>query len=212
MSAEFSLADLTSRKGWVRVQCDLRIWIPCPAEFPDELGLDRESWSVAMAEAWWEQSGLSYGQSAVDKLAYMLREVREQGYENVPCHQIWAYYRDFTVPPLPVHIGIWMMTGDREDQLRALSGATDHNVIRQPLVTEFTTKTLGIGFRVVRYKDDGNGNVVGMLGFAFRSEEFETDVQVITGTPDLRQLQRTTADIDDFVHGISVYYNPAPQS
>ncbi|HEX6522312.1 MAG TPA: hypothetical protein VF070_20245 [Streptosporangiaceae bacterium] len=212
MSSEFSLADLTSRKGWVRVHCDLRIWIPCPAQFPDHLGLDLNSWSTAMAEAWWEQSGLEYGHAVVDKLACMLREVREQGYENVPCHQIWAYYRDFTVPPLPIHIGIWMMTGNRDQQLRALSGATDPSVIRKPLMAEFTTKTLGTGVRTVRYKEVDHGNVVVMLGFAFRSEKFETDLQVTTGTPDLHQLEKATTDIEDFVHGISIYYNPAPQS
>jgi hypothetical protein len=50
-----------------------------------------------------------------------------------------------------------------------------------------------------------------MLGFAFRSVEFETDVQVMTGTPDLRQLQKATGDIEDFVRGMSVYHNPAPR-
>jgi hypothetical protein len=82
MTAGFSLADLTSKKGWVRTRCDLRIWIPIPAGFPPE------------------------------------------------------------------------------------------------------------------------------LGFAFRSEEFETDVQVMTGTPDLRQLHKAIPDIEDFVHAMSVYDHP----
>lgn len=208
MTADFSLADLTSKKGWVRTRCDLRIWIPIPAGFPPEVGLDPDTWATAMAGAWWEQSGLRYGPDMVAKLTFMLESLREQGFQNVPCHQIWAYYRDFTLPPLPLHIGIWKMTGPRDQQLRALSGATDPDVIRPPVVTEYTTPALGTGFRTLRHTGADGGAVCGILGFAFRSEELETDVQVMTGTPDLRQLHRATGDIEDFVHAMSVYDNP----
>lgn len=209
MSDDFALGNLTSAKGWVRNTCDLRIWIPCPARFPEDL--DRDSWAAAMASRWWEQSGLNHGQRAVGTLARMLRVIHEQGYENVPCHQIWAHYRAITLPPLPLHIGIWKMSGDRERQLLGLSGATDPDVIRPPAVSAFTTKALGTGLHTMRHKE-ADGTVVAMLGFAFRSAEFETDVQVTTGTPDLRQLQKASRDIDDFVHGMSVYYNPEPPS
>ena len=209
MSDNPTLADLTSKQGWVRNSCDLTKWIPCPAKFPD--GFDRDSWAAAMAEGWWEQNGLEYRQVAIDKLAFMLRELHQQGYENVPCHQIWAYYRDLAVPPLPLHIGIWAMTGERDQQLRSLSGAADPDAVRPPVVTEFATGPLGAGFRTLRHVKYRHRKVCGMLGFAFRSVEFETDVQVLTGTPDLRQLQKATGDIEDFVRGMSVYHNPAPR-
>lgn len=212
MTSDGMLAELASKKARVRVNCDLRVWIPCPAEFPPELNLDRDSWADAMAEGYWEQSGLRYGPDMVSKLAYMLKTLHKQGYENVPCHQIWAYYRDHTLPPLPLHIGIWAMRGERDQQLRSLSGAGDPAVIRPPVITEFTTESLGTGYRTLRYVKYGAGNVVGMLWFAFRSEELETDVQVITGTPDLRQLQKATGDIEDFVRGMSVHSRAAPRS
>ena len=78
-------------------------------------------------------------------------------------------------------------------------------------MTEFATGPLGAGFRTLRHVKYRHRKVCGMLGFAFRSVEFETDVQVLTGTPDLRQLQKATGDIEDFVRGMSVYYNPAPR-
>lgn len=96
------------------------------------------------------------------------------------------------------------MTGPRDQQLRALSGAAEPDVIRPPEVTEYTTNALGTGFRTLRHVRADSGAVCGILGFAFRSEEFETDVQVTTGTPDLRQLHKATRDIEDFVHGIRV--------
>jgi len=84
MTGDFSLADLTSTKGWVDVSCDLRIWIPIPVNFLEELGLDRDTWASAVAEAWWEQSGLRYGPDMVGKLAFMLETLRERGYA-APC-------------------------------------------------------------------------------------------------------------------------------
>lgn len=208
MTTGLTLADLTSRKGWVRTRCDLSIWIPVPAGFPAELGLDRGSWATVAANAWWEQSGLQHGPDAVDKLAFMLEALREQGYAAIPCHQIWALYRDVALPLLPLHIGIWMMTGERDQQLRALSGAADPHVVRQPITTSFRTDALGNGFRTLRHIKSESGAVCGMLGFAFRSEEFQTDVQVLSGSPDLRQLQRAIPDIEDFVRAMTFYENP----
>lgn len=209
MTADFSFADLTSEKGWVRTNRDFRMWIPCPPEFTEGLGFDRDSWAAAMAEGWWQQSGLSYGPGAVGKLASMLKIIQEHAYEHIPCHQVWIYYHDFTQPPLPLHIGIWKMIGDRAQQLRALSGAGDPDVVRPSIVSEFATAPLGTGYRTFRHKADDSGRVIGFLGFAFRVEQFETDVQVLVGTSDLRQLQKATADIEDFVGGLHVYYNPA---
>jgi hypothetical protein len=207
-----TLADLTSVNGWVRARPDFRIWIPCPAKFPEDLDLGRDLWAETMALAWWQQSGQRYGRDKIIKLARMLRVIHEQGYEDVPCHQIWACYLDTRVPPLPLYLGIWATRGDRERQLRALSGAADPDVLRPPVITEFTTRALGTGIETVRHKDAGHGMVVEMLGFAFRSEEFETDIQVTVSTPDLRQLQRATPVIEDFIRGISVYYNPKPSN
>jgi hypothetical protein len=209
MTDDFTLGDLTSEKGWVRTNRDFRMWIPCPPEFAEEPGSDRDSWAMLMAEGWWEQSGLKYGPDAVGKLAFMLKTIQEHAYERIPCHQVWIYYRDMTEVPLPLHIGIWKMTGDRSAQLRALSGADDRDIVRPSSTTEFTTDLLGTGYRTIRHKADEAGRIIGFLGFAFRSEEFETDVQALVGTPDLRQLQKASADIGDFVRGLRVYYNPA---
>jgi hypothetical protein len=208
----FTLADLTSVNGWVRPRPDFRIWIPCPVRFPECSDLGLEYWSETMAQAWWRQSGQRYARDKVSKLARMLEIIHEQGCENVPCHQIWACYLDTRVPPIPLYLGIWASRDDRERQLRVLSGAADTDVLRPPVVKEFTTRALGTGIVTLRRKDAGHGMAVEMLGFAFRSEEFETDIQVTVSTPDLRQLHRATPVIEDFIRGISVYDNPKPSS
>jgi hypothetical protein len=212
MKSAFTPAHLTSVNGWVRARPDFRIWIPCPVRFPEDPDLGRDYWAETMAQAWWRQSGRRYARDKVGKLARMLEIIHEQGSSDVPCHQIWACYLDTRVPPLPLYLGIWATRGDREQQLRTLSGATDPDVLRPPAVTEFTTRALGTGIVARRHKDAGHGMAVEILGFAFRSKEFETDVQVTVSTPDVRQLHRATPFIEDFIRGITVYDNPEPLS
>ena len=201
-------ASGASEKGWIKVAFDPRYWIPCPYQFPP--GMDLDSWATGMSQGWWEQSGLTYQDASVEQLATMLRLLHERGYAAVPAHQIWIYLREPAIPPLPVHIGIWKQEGDRRARLREFTGADDKASARKPQVAEFTTDSLGAGLRVMRYRKRPSGALVGVLCYAFRSEEFETDVSVTIASPDLRELMTATEDIDQFIHGITVYDNQSP--
>jgi hypothetical protein len=198
---------VTSELGWVRTHADPRLWIPCPGAFPADV--DCDYWATGMAEAWLERSGSEHKAARRPQLAAMLKLIHERGYARVPCHQIWVYLRDEATAPLPVHVGIWKMTGRPEDRLPLLAGAHDDNVIRPSAVAEIMTENLGAGIRVLRHKRLPDDTVAGLLGFAFRSTDLETDVQVFMSTPDLRQLHRAMADIENFVHNMAVYPNPA---
>jgi hypothetical protein len=195
-------ADFTSKKGWVRVDCDLSMWIPCPGEFPP--GMDRDSWAAESARLRWEDAALPRSQAAVDALAAMLRLIHEDSYRTVPCHQIWIYLPVPTVLPLPVYIGIWQMTGEREEQLRALTGANDRRVSRPPFTHDFDTARYGSAVRTLRYRKMDDGTLYGILCYALRSVEYETDVQVWASTQNLPQLQNSIRDIELLVHGITV--------
>lgn len=194
---------VTSEIGWTKVDFDPRLWIPCPHHFPD--GYDLDSWATAMAAGWWEQSGLSYTGDMTAKLATMLRMVHG-AYERVHCHQIWIYLRDPGLPPHPVFLGIWKQAGDRDRRLRLLTGA-DAKSVRKPQVAEVTTERLGTGLRVWRQQARGDGRLMGMLNYAFRVEEHETDLQLSTSSLDLRALTLASDDIERLVQGISVYRN-----
>lgn len=194
-----------SEKGWARVTLDTPFWIPCPPVFPE--GITRESWAAEGAGAWWEQSGLTYPDSAVAQLAEMLTFIQQRGYARVLCHQIWIYLRDPVVPPLPVHIGIWKSEGEREQRLCQLTGADDQASVRKPDVSEVETVYLGSGLRVLRYRMRHENELRVMLAYAFRSEEYETDLQIFTGAAPLNELTAAFGDIDDFVQGVSVRAN-----
>lgn len=196
----------TSERGWARVDPDARFWIPCPAAFP--AGMNRESWAAEVAGDWWDRSGLRYSAPALTQLAQVFSFTQEHGYTIVPCHQIWMYLRDPTLPPLAVHIGIWKSAGERGQRLRELAGAGDHDGARRPDISDVETASLGAGLRVVRYRMSRNDDLAGVLAYGFRSAEFETDLQIFTRSASPRHLTAAFSDIDDFVRAISVC--PAP--
>ena len=104
-------------------------------------------------------------------------------------------------------IAIWRQSGDRDRRLRLLTGADDKSSARKPQVGEFTAEHLGTGLRVLRQRVQDKGKLRAFLGYAFRVEEHETDVQVFMVTDDLRALTVAGDDIERFVQGITVYRN-----
>lgn len=192
-----------SKKGWVRAEPDLRIWVPCPREFP--AGMNRASWSREAAALHWEAAGLQRPERAVQALAAMLSFIHQDSYRKLLCQQIWIYLRDVTQLPLPVFVGIWEARGASEGQLMMLSGASDPDAVRAPVVEEFSTVRLGSGVRALRTRQLDDGSLYGVLGYAFRAAEFETDLQVWASTPDVSRLVAVTGDIDELVRSMSVF-------
>jgi hypothetical protein len=183
--------------------------------------MDGDTWSTGMSRHWWALSGLTtYTETSVGELATMLQMLQKQGYDRVPCHQIWAYLSNPAIPPHPVYLCIWQQQDDRQARLRELSGAnhkasTGTDVLRlklarNPQVTEFQTAGLGTGLRCVHYRRSRRGVLFTGLGYAFRCEALETDVQVFTASSDQHWLTTVAWDFDQFVRSLTVYHNPPP--
>jgi hypothetical protein len=178
------------------------VWIPCLPKFPD--GYDRRSWADECARLWWESSGLSHGAAEITALAAALHEIHEASYGRVPCHLAFIHLPDPRLAPLPVYLGIWALEGDRDARLRDLTRADDTETIRPPIVDEFTAPALGTGLRTLRHKRRDDGPVWAALRYAWRSDQYETDVQLWTSTADLGRLQRAISDIDTFARVVTV--------
>ena len=196
---------VTSELGWVRVDVDVRRWIPCPLVFPD--GQDGDWWARTAAPAWSQQWGLPAESAEVERLTTMIRAIREGGITRVKCHQIWIFLPNPFTAPLPVFIAIWRQSGERERRLRLLTGADDKSGARKPQVAKVTAEHLGTGLRVLRHQARDKGQLRAFLVYAFRVEKHETDLQVFTFTDDLRALAAAGGDIERLVQGISVYHN-----
>jgi hypothetical protein len=192
-----------SEKGRPKVNPESWIWIPCPRVFPD--GYDAESWSRLAATVWWEHSRLPHKDYAVDQLAAVFRGMRETGYASIRSTQFWLYLRDPAAQPLSVYVCAFKEQGDLDQRLRVLTGADDPESVRKPQVARVSTERLGTGLRAARYRaQDDQGTLLCLLSYAFRVAEYETDLQVFTGSTDLRALTAAGDDLERFVQSISV--------
>lgn len=194
-----------SQKGWISVDFDKRFWVPCPPVFAP--GADRERWASAYARACWENSGLKHGKRQVSALAQSLASIHESVYATLPCHLALIHVRDPRVVALPVCFGVWQAAGSRQEQIRALAGADATGTMEPPVVTEFPTADLGDGLKMLCYFRD-KGTVTASLGYAWRSDEFETAVRLFTACPDLGRLEGAMADIDELARRIRVIPRP----
>lgn len=209
MSEEPGLGTLTSKKGWVRIGYDKAIWIPCLPVFPE--GYDRESYSAEVARLWWDASTLPHTQVDVARLSAMLSEIHEGIYGKIPCHLAFIHLPDPRLVPLVLYVGIWESAGERDEQLRLLCHADDAGAVERPVADEFATEELGQGLRVIRYRHLPDGNLYAGISYAWRSEEYETDLLLSATSEDLARLQRAIPDIEAFARATSVIPQPGPR-
>jgi hypothetical protein len=195
------LAPTASQKGWIRVDFDQAVWIPCLPVFPK--GHDLKSWSALYAEPRWEASGLEHGKRQVDALRRSLEYLHEFAYSQLPCHMAVIHLPSPGMVPLLVGFGVWQAEGDRVTQLRRLAHADEPDAMEPPIVEECFTEKLGRGLKSLCYLRQPESVVSGSLNYAWRSEPLETAVRMFTSCPDLSRLQRAMPDIEALTQVIS---------
>jgi hypothetical protein len=197
---------VTSKRGWARAAYNKRLWVPCPPALPE--GWDGDRWAREFAEAWWALSELPHGESDLTRLTTLLAYIYENTWGHIPCHLVYIHLPDPRMQPLPVYLGIFQSVNARHAQLRLLARADDPEVIEPPIVDDFTTGDLGPGLRVLRYwRGDDENEVDAGLSYAWRSEEYETDLRLFTATSDLGRLQQAMPDIDELARQLTVVSN-----
>ena len=192
-----------SRKGWPSFGTERAVWIPCPAMFPE--GDDQDSWAHRYAAGWWAKSGAGPSEAQVDGLAKILTEMRELTFRSGQAHLAVIHLPlpqlepRRVLQPLPVDISVWQMHGERDARLRLLTNADDPHAVERPIAEEFWNEALGAGLKTLRYGQLPDGSLFGAVNFAFRSEEYETDLRFSSACPDLGRLQAAMPDIDELV-------------
>jgi hypothetical protein len=105
------MAPTASQKGWIRIDFNQSVWIPCLPVFPK--GQDRKSWSALYAEHWWEASGLEHRKRQVDALRRSLEYLHEFAYSQLPCHMAVIHLPSPGMVPLLVGFGVWQAADRR---------------------------------------------------------------------------------------------------
>ncbi len=196
--------SLNSKKGWPKIDYDKGIWIPCPA--PDEGDQTRnERWAKLYATAWWEVSGFKHGKKQVRNMEQGLLEIQQGIYDTQPCHSAVLHLPNVNMVPLPVMVATWEAVGDADRQLRVLVHADEPEAVETPLVEPFTAEKLGTGLKSQYLQKFQHGpDLTGVVNYAWRVADMETDVRVFTACGDLGRLQAAMPDIDQLTNTISV--------
>jgi hypothetical protein len=198
---------LTSKRGWPKIDYDKTIWIPCPSAFNEQMS--REEWAHGFATLWWEASGFQLGKRElkrrIEGLEKALLVLQEGIYETQPCHTAVIYLPNVDVAPIPVMVAAWEAVGDADSQLRMLVHADEPEAVEPPLVEPFTADRLGTGLKSEYLQRSKLGpDLTGVVNYAWRLADLETDVRVFAATPDLGRLQAAMPDIDQLTNTISI--------
>ena len=194
-------------ENWAAVVDASPQWVPLVADFTGSRWRDREHYAAQVAET---QFALATDRGVVPKRADIdrLRDVIVTAFDTLEsdrAHQNFLYVpADPRLLPLPVFLAVWEVSGDREAALGHYSGADVPGAVEPPIVEEFSTGPLGGGRRVLRYDlaPDGSQALSATLTYAWRSEDYPSDIQLITSTPHLGQLFSALEDIDAFARCI----------
>lgn len=69
---------------------------------------------------------------------------------------------------------------------------------------EFGNDALGSWLKTLRYARLDDGSLYAAVNYAFRSEDYETDLRFSSSCPDLSRLQAALPDIDELVRTTSL--------
>jgi hypothetical protein len=146
------------------------------------------------------------GGAPVDVAVKAMMDIREDLYMNWVGQYMYFYLGPPRYRPLPVMLGIWKMTDERDEQLQMLAGYGTHNLVEPPVMEDFYTEHLGTGVKVwcVQKPEKRRKPVCGLLGYAWRSEELETDLHLKTMCTDLGWLQAAMPGIEEFARAIRI--------
>jgi hypothetical protein len=177
-------------------------WVLLP---PPAVRAERQGQAAWLAHEWAKLAELKGGIPEAEAAKAML-EMRKEFYLNWPGHFMYFYLCPPRRRPLPVMLGVWRMGGERDEQLRALAGYETIDLVEPPVMEAFPTERLGAGVKVwCRQKaPKRRKEVVGLLGYAWRSEELETDLSLRVFCPDLDWLRTATPGIDEFARALRI--------
>lgn len=176
-------------------------WITLPVPVAD----DQEPLVTDIARKF-ARIAQALGGLPADEAANAMLEIREDLFMTWAGHELWFYLGPPRHRPLPVMLGVWEMDGERDEQLRFLAGAETVDLVEPPVVEPFPTEHLGAGVKVqcVQRSSGRRNSVVGLLGYAWRSQDLETDLHIKAMCPDLGWLQGAMSGIDEFARALRV--------
>jgi hypothetical protein len=146
------------------------------------------------------------GGAPVDQAVKAMLAMREELYKGWLGQYLYFYMGLPRYRPLPVMLGVWEMMQDRDEQLQLLAGYNTVDLVEPAVLEDFHTEHLGTGVKVwcVQKPEKRRQPLCGLLGYAWRCEELETDLHLKTMCTDLGWLQGAMPGIEEFARAIRI--------
>jgi hypothetical protein len=194
--------NLEVSENWALIEDAPPTWIPLLPQFTGTPWRDQAEYSSVAAgwivRALGSQLSSQEQETMVSRLAAVVVDAYEAIYARA--HQVFLHVPSLDLAPLPVFLNIWKSEGDKDTVLRGLTGAEDPAVVRPPIIEDVSTGHLGSGLRVYRVTRSApdSPELLGTIAYAFRSEEYVTDIQLQAVSYDLGFLEACVDGLDEF--------------
>ncbi|WP_434594704.1 hypothetical protein [Streptomyces sp. A5-4] len=163
---------------------------------------DLQVWAHQHAELLWKLQEKRPKRRDKKALAVRLAMLAEGIPGRVPAHQVFLYAPDPRRTPQAFYVLKVPVEGERTARLREAVQADEDSPVRPMEVDAFATERLGEGLRSLRYWGSREGSLMMSLNFAWRSEEFGTDLILRTVSDDPGWLASHLDEVDDFARSV----------
>jgi hypothetical protein len=201
-----------STDNWAIVTYDKTRWIPMPGAFEGTPWPGVAEWAFDEAGQAFLRGGRDLDKHVVKKEVRPFAEVLLTAYQTVvgktAAHKYYLYCPDYRYTPVATYIGLWKCLGTRAEALNyyGLWGTTD-NGVSDVRPWDFSTDSLGAGVKTT-YVQQMDGAPMYWVNYAFRNEEYNTDVHMFMNTRDEQQFHQLQPELDAFIRGLRCSPDP----
>ena len=203
-----------STRNWAKVTYDKNRWIPMPGVFEGTPWPGVAEWAFDEAGQAFLRGGRDLNKHVVKKEVRPFAELLLSLYKTLvgktAAHKYYLHCPDYQHLPVGTFIGLWKCLGTRTEALHyyGLWGTTD-NGCSDARSWDFSTESLGAGVKTT-YVDQSGDAPMYYGNYAFRNEEYNTDVHMFYNTADWQRFQDVQPEMDEFIRGL--HCSPRPSN
>lgn len=195
----------TSTENWAQVDWDRNVWFPIPISFGGTKWANAAEWAFDYAGDRVRRAGHELTKKVVKKevlpFAKSLVVAQNDLAGKWAAHKIYFHCPDSTKIPVATGVGLWKRIGTREEALRFYSYYGTKSATVEPVAQWFESEALGTGVRA-QWSGVIEGDAYDQVNYAFRDDEFDTDVHIFMLAFDHQRFLEVLPDLDVLARAI----------
>lgn len=198
-------------RNWAQVDYDRHVWFPIPIVLEGTKWPNAAEWAADYAG---DRVMRTHGEltrklmkKEVLPFAQALVKGRSEVVGKMAVHKLYFHCPDSTKTPVMAAIGLWQCQSTRDEALQFYSYFGSESATDQPIAEWFETEALGTGVKAHWSGVAGTGQYW-QVNYAFRNDEFDTDVQIFMMAWDHQRFAEIIPDLDELARSIQCVPDP----